>query len=155
MQSLLFIYLFVLLESVFMRWLKIVLVPAKHLDCALIGRPPAVVSDPKFTLDKSMSRGKCVCIWIQAQFFFLSAGRVMAHRIWYSFYNISTSSTLGLLSSTLRRSSGFAVPLSNHLMEPFPFYEERVKHRHVRTTARGPLRFLIRPEFGRNYMNSK
>lgn len=53
-----------------MRWLKIVLVPAKHLDCALIGRPPAVVSDPKFTLDKSMSRGKCVCIWIQAQFFF-------------------------------------------------------------------------------------
>lgn len=49
----LIIYLFVLLESVFMGWLKIVLVPAKHLDCALIGRPPAVASDPKFILDKS------------------------------------------------------------------------------------------------------
>lgn len=67
-----------------MRWLKIVLVPAKHLDCALIVRPPAVVSDPKFTLDKSMSRGEVrlhldpstVCF-----FCFLSAGRVMAHRI--------------------------------------------------------------------------
>lgn len=49
----LIIYLFVLLESVFMGWLKIVLVPAKHLDCALIGRPPDVASDLKFTLDRS------------------------------------------------------------------------------------------------------